>query len=50
MRDKIDLRQLSEDEREHFEERAAILEFDAGRPRQIAESQAMRMVKEARKP
>lgn len=42
------LQSLTEDEREEFEERAAILEYDAGRPRQIAEAQAMRIVERKR--
>lgn len=35
---------LSEDERELFEERAAIAEYDGGMPRPIAESEARRAV------
>ena len=36
---------LPEALREHFEYRAAILEFDAGLPREIAERQAMEEVR-----
>jgi len=39
---------MSEDEREEFEERAAILEFDAGMCREWAERIAARMVLERR--
>jgi hypothetical protein len=39
---------MSEDEREEFEERAAILEFDAGMCREWAERIALRMVIEQR--
>lgn len=35
---------MSDDEREMFEERAAIVEFDSGWPRPIAEAEARRMV------
>lgn len=35
---------LSIGEREHLDERAAILEFDAGWPRVIAESEARRAI------
>lgn len=42
------LQSLTDDEREEFEERSAILEFDAGMPRQIAESQAMRIIERKR--
>jgi hypothetical protein len=35
---------LSEDERELFEERAAIAEYDGGMPRPIAEAEARRAV------
>ena len=35
---------MSDDEREAYEERAAILEFDAGMPRQRAEQLAAEMM------
>ena len=38
------LADLSADLREHYEERAAIIEFDAGMPRRAAESMAMQEV------
>jgi hypothetical protein len=36
---------MTEAEKEHFEERAAILEFEAGYSREEAEKEALRMVK-----
>lgn len=38
------LADLSADLREHYEERAAIIEFDAGMPRRAAEAMAMQEV------
>ena len=38
------LADLSADLREHYEERAAIIEFDAGMPRRAAEAMAMQDV------
>lgn len=38
----IRLADLSADLREHYEERAAIIEFDAGMPRVVAETRALR--------
>lgn len=40
------LADLSADLREHYEERAAILEFDAGMPRRVAEAAALQEVLE----
>ena len=40
--------ELTADEKERYEERAAILEFDARIPRVLAEHMAMREIKEAR--
>ncbi|EXI76512.1 MAG TPA: hypothetical protein PK440_00635 [Candidatus Accumulibacter phosphatis] len=40
----IRLADLSADLREHYEERAAIIEFDAGMPRRAAESMALQDV------
>lgn len=37
----IRLADLSADMREHYEERAAIIEFDAGIPRRAAEAMAL---------
>ena len=37
---------LSADLREHYEERAAILEFDGGMPRRVAEATALQEVLE----
>lgn len=37
---------MTEAEKEHFEERAAILEFDAGYSREEAEREALRMMAE----
>jgi hypothetical protein len=39
---------MNEDEREYFEERAAILEYEAGFPRQEAERRARQMMRERR--
>ena len=38
------LADLSADMREHYEERAAIIEFDAGMPRRAAEAMALQEV------
>ena len=38
------LADLSADLREHYEERAAIIEFDGGMPRRAAEAMAMQEV------
>ena len=38
------LADLSADMREHYEERAAIIEFDAGLPRRAAEAMALQEV------
>lgn len=38
------LADLSADLREHYEERAAIIEFDAGMPRRAAEAMALQEV------
>ena len=38
------LADLGADLREHYEERAAIIEFDAGMPRRAAEAMAMQEV------
>lgn len=38
------LADLSADLREHYEERAAIIEFDAGMPRRAAEAMALQDV------
>lgn len=38
------LADLSDDLREHYEERAAIIEFDAGMPRRAAEAMALQEV------
>ena len=35
---------MTEDQREHFNERAAIMEFDGGLPRQYAERLAMQEI------
>ena len=35
---------MTDDEKEHYEERAAIIEFDAGIPRRAAEAMAMQEV------
>lgn len=40
----VRLADLSADLREHYEERAAILEFDAGVPRSAAEAMALQEV------
>lgn len=40
----LNSKDLSINEREHLDERAAILEFDAGWPRVIAESEASRAI------
>jgi hypothetical protein len=40
----LNIKDLSINEREHLDERAAILEFDAGWPRVIAESEAGRAI------
>ena len=40
---------MTEAEREDYEERAAIIEYEAGKPRQIAEREALRLVMEKRK-
>jgi hypothetical protein len=39
---------VTEDERENFEERAAIVEYEADWPRPIAESEALRSMTQAR--
>ncbi len=41
-------REVTEDECENFEERAAIVEYEAGWPRPIAESEALRSIAQAR--
>ena len=40
--------ELSEDEQEWYEERAAILEYEAGLPRHIAEASALGLISERR--
>jgi hypothetical protein len=40
---------MTEDDKEYFEERAAILEFDAGYSRGEAEKEALRMMLERKK-
>lgn len=40
----IRLADMSADLREHYEERAAIIEFDAGMPRRAAEAMALQEV------
>lgn len=35
---------MTDDEKEHYEERAAIIEFDAGIPRRAAEAMALQEV------
>lgn len=35
---------MTDDEKEHYEERAAIIEFDAGMPRRAAEAMALQEV------
>jgi hypothetical protein len=40
---------MTEAEKEHFEECAAILEFDAGYSREEAEKEALRMMAERKK-
>ena len=40
---------LSSDEREHFEERAAIMEYEGGLSRQEAEQAAFEMIKNYRR-
>ena len=41
---KPDIHDLSADESEDFEERAAIMEFDGGLPREQAEQEALRLI------
>lgn len=45
-RDMIPHRAMTPDEREAFEERAAILEYDTGMTRKEAERKALEMVKQ----
>lgn len=46
----IRLQQLTEEERECFEERAAIMEYDGGLERAVAETLAWRRIVESRVP
>jgi hypothetical protein len=46
--DEQTIKKMTEDDKEHFEERAAILEFDAGYSRGEAEKEALRAVLERR--
>lgn len=41
---------LTEDERDYYEERAGIMEYDAGLPRETAEARALKETLKRRRP